>query len=602
VSAAGPASGRARLTWTPGWAPWSQAVGFAAPWRRDLRAGLVAGATQQILVATGAAAATYAVARVVRGASYDQVSLWILLVVLVALPLVRLSWAGAAARRSVANRVKVDQAQRIFAAADGLDAAQLDQRRSGEIAAIASHDLEVVSDFLADHLGELVSLGVLSLSATVGITALDWRLGLTALIWLGSVATLASLASRTRPERPEVSHRDHRGQPPIRGELVDDLQGLREIVAQGRVEAVVAELEREDRGAGVLPSDGPRAGIETWLGPLTPLVVLAVGTVRVTGGLSPTRVAPAVVLALLAGWACTRLGAIERTLTHLAVASARITALTEGPARSWPECGPVPATSEVAFEGVAFQYRAGDPMAVTGLSFRIDPGETVALVGHSGAGKSTTANLLLRFLSPTQGKITIGGHDVVTLDESTLRELIAYVPQDGYLFNTTARENLRLGRPDATDAEVEAAARGAAAWEFLTALPDGLDTPIGERGGQLSGGQRQRLAMARALLADRPILVLDEPVSHLDAENEQLALTAMTRLRTGRTTLIVAHRRSTTRHADRVLVLDHGRLTASGTHDQLRSTDPTYAGLFDDGGDVRPGLDGERRAWSAADR
>ncbi len=211
------------------------------------------------------------------------------------------------------------------------------------------------------------------------------------------------------------------------------------------------------------------------------------------------------------------------------------------------------------------RYRSAGADALDDVSFRVAQGETVALVGHSGAGKSTAVGLLLGFLCPDEGTITIGGRDVAELPEATLRQLVGYVPQDTYLFNTSVRRNLQLGRPDTTDAELEAAARAAMAWEFIDALPGGLDAVIGERGAKLSAGQRQRLAVARALVADRPILVLDEPVSSLDVDNETALLGAMHAARQGRTTLIVAHRRSTTRQADHVVVLDQGRVTAITT-------------------------------------
>ena len=203
------------------------------------------------------------------------------------------------------------------------------------------------------------------------------------------------------------------------------------------------------------------------------------------------------------------------------------------------------------------------------MSFGIEPGEAVALVGHSGAGKSTCANLLLRLWDVQAGSVTVGGIDVRDLLQRDLRSLIAVVPQDVYLFHASVADNLRLGNPDATDDEVRRAARLAQATSFIELLPDGFDTVLGERGASISGGQRQRLAIARALLRDAPILVMDEAVANLDAESEASLREAMAEVARDRTTLLIAHRPSTIRTADRVVVLDRGRVVESGTYDEL---------------------------------
>jgi ATP-binding cassette subfamily B protein len=217
--------------------------------------------------------------------------------------------------------------------------------------------------------------------------------------------------------------------------------------------------------------------------------------------------------------------------------------------------------------------------AVQHLSLQIEPGETVALVGPSGAGKSTVMQLLLRFYDPQQGRILIDTIDIATADPADVRSRIALVPQDTVLFGTTARENIRYGRPTASDADIEAAARDAAAHEFILQLPQGYDTYLGERGTRLSGGQRQRIAIARAILRDPPILLLDEATSALDAESERLVQAALERLMERRTTLVIAHRLATVLKADRIAVLDQGQLVAIGTHTQLLQSSPLYARL-----------------------
>ena len=234
----------------------------------------------------------------------------------------------------------------------------------------------------------------------------------------------------------------------------------------------------------------------------------------------------------------------------------------------------------VAFEDVSFHYPARPGIAALDrVNFDIAPGETVALVGPSGAGKTTVIQLLLRFYDPDSGSITIDGRDLRDMTRAEFRKYLALVPQDPVIFAATARENIRFGRPDASDAEIEAAARAAAAHDFLNALPQGYDTYVGERGVMLSGGQKQRVAIARAILRDAPILLLDEATSALDAESERAVQEAVERLSEGRTTIVVAHRLATVKKADRILVFEGGRIVATGTHDSLVADGGLYARL-----------------------
>jgi ATP-binding cassette, subfamily B, bacterial len=241
---------------------------------------------------------------------------------------------------------------------------------------------------------------------------------------------------------------------------------------------------------------------------------------------------------------------------------------------------PIPGKGRIEFNDVSFNYPSRpEQSALQHLSLQIEPGETVALVGPSGAGKSTVMQLLLRFYDPQQGRILIDATDIASADPADVRARIALVPQDTVLFGTTARENIRYGRPGASDADIETAARDAAAHEFIMQLPQGYDTYLGERGTRLSGGQRQRIAIARAILRDPPILLLDEATSALDAESERLVQEALERLMEKRTTLVIAHRLATVLKADRIAVLDKGQLVAIGTHAELLQSSPLYARL-----------------------
>ncbi|MEM7407686.1 MAG: ABC transporter transmembrane domain-containing protein [Pseudomonadota bacterium] len=266
-------------------------------------------------------------------------------------------------------------------------------------------------------------------------------------------------------------------------------------------------------------------------------------------------------------------GAIERVMdllhTEAAIQSPPVTAAIAQP-----------IAGKVQFDDVSFGYPSRLPqLALKDFSLTIEPGEVVALVGPSGAGKSTVAQLLLRFHDPGDGRICLDGQPIHELDLTTLRANIGVVPQETALFAQSARANIRYGRPDASDADVEAAARAAHAHEFLSTLPDGYETAIGERGARLSSGQRQRIAIARAVLKDPPLLILDEATSALDAQSEQLVQHALSNLMRGRTTLVIAHRLATIQHADRIIVLDQGQIVEQGNHASLTAGGGVYARL-----------------------
>jgi ATP-binding cassette subfamily C protein CydCD len=430
----------------------------------------------------------------------------------------------------------------------------------------------------------MVPAGVL-----ITLAIISWPVALVLSPFLLLVA-VSPLIAQKRSEGLATELRHELGD--IHAHMVDSIQGLREISAFGQGPSRTQEMVRDAwQYAHIqLRLLKERAFQVSFIEAMTALGGLAVLVTGIwfllQGGITRPQLILAVVLSVSAFAPISDIARTMKQLVETLAASRRVFAVhdepvpvVDGPGE--PACpdGTSPVAPSLRFEGVNFAYGHGEAQALRKVSFCAEPGQTVALVGRSGAGKSTCANLLMRFWDPQAGRIFLGTHDLREFRLEQLRRQIALVSQDTYLFNSSVRDNLRLGRPDATDQEIEDAARQANAHDFLMAFPEGYDTLVGERGIQLSGGQRQRISIARALLKNSPVLILDEATSHLDAVNEQQVREALERLILGRTTLVIAHRLSTIRDADQIVVLDRGSVVEQGVHQELLERRGLYAQL-----------------------
>ena len=419
------------------------------------------------------------------------------------------------------------------------------------------------------------------------LLAHGWPMAVVLAPFLGYVA-LGPVRGRARIDRLSVRAREAAGS--LNAHAVDSIQGLAEVAAfqqESRRDAEFAARAHAYAQARMpflrdLARQSALQEVATGLGGLA---VAATGAALAAhGALDPGIVPLLTLLALSAFVPVWEIAQVGRQLADTFAATQRLHAVhaepvpvTDGP--GVPSGSPGVVTPALEMARVTFTYPGRRRPALDDVSLTVAPGSTIALIGPSGAGKTTVANLFLRFWDPTDGMVRLHGHDLRRYRLDDLRARIALVAQDTYLFNDTLRANIRLARPSASDAEVAAAVERAALREFVESLPDGLDTVVGERGAQLSGGQRQRVAIARAFLKDAPILILDEATSHLDAVSEHAVRSALDRLARGRTTVVIAHRLSTVRDADQILVFDEGRLVDTGTHEALLTGSALYRRL-----------------------
>jgi len=522
-------------------------------------------------------------ARVVGAVSAGQPSAALVAALLAVAPLAAvLHWLESWLAHDMAYRLLAEMRIALFATLERLAPAGLLRRRSGDLVALATQDVETVEYFYAHTLAPafvalLVPAGVLALLASVA-----WPLAvvlLPFLLWAG----LAPVLARRDVDRLGSRARDALGQ--LGAHLTETIQGLAELTAfqalDRRREAFVAEVDAYGKQRAKLLDDlsAQSAALEIASG-LGGLAVAALGALLCAHGGFPREALPLLVLVAVAAFMpVAEIGQVARQLADTIASTRRLRALEKEPVTVVDGTQAMPGHPTVRFEETRFTYPGRGVPAIDRVSFDVPPGSTVALVGPSGAGKSTVASLLLRFWDPQHGRVTLGGVDLRDLRLDDLRQHIALVAQDTYLFNDTLEANIRLAANDASAADVQRAIDHAALGEFVARLPDGLATRVGERGVQLSGGQRQRVAIARAFLKDAPVLILDEATSHLDTISEQQIRAALEGLMAQRTSIIIAHRLSTVRNADLILVIEHGKVVEAGRHAELMARQGAYARL-----------------------
>ncbi len=568
------------------WAVWVRLFGLVRPVKWQFLITVALGMLNHGSVILLGAATALLVGAVVRDESLTNLVILVCtLAPLSALFFYLESWQAHDMAFRLLAKMRIDLYEKL----EPLAPAYMVRRRSGDFVSVVAGDVETVEYFFGHAITPMIVAVLIPGGLLIVLLFIAWPIAAVLAPFLAAVA-ISPFFANTRIERLGDEIRGRMGD--IHAFMVDSIQGMREIVAFGRGKARNEELTQQGWNyAGHLvrfqKSQAFQIGFMEAMMGLGGLAVLATGVWLVLDGqIERTQLPLVSVLALASFSPITELARTMKQLMETLAASRRILAIHDEPipVRDGPgvvetvqEAGP--EISSIEFGNVAFTYTEGDPQALAGVSLDVPAGQTVAIVGRSGAGKTTVAYLMMRFWDPDQGEIELEGNllDQFKLDD--LRGRMALVAQDTYLFNDSIRENIRLGRQDATDEEVEEAAKQANAADFIESFPDAYNTLVGERGMQLSGGQRQRIAIARAILKNAPVLILDEATSHLDAISEATVREALNRLMIGRTTVVIAHRLSTIRDADKIIVLDEGQVVEQGTHRQLLSQRGLYAQL-----------------------
>jgi ATP-binding cassette subfamily B protein len=562
---------------------------FLRPYRKVLLAGIVA-----LLLASGAMLAlpaalkglvdkgmTVGSADTINSYFFAFLGVAVLFGVFAALRFYIVTWLG--------ERVVADLRSAVYARVIRMDPTFFEVTRTGEVLSRLTTDTTLVQSIsgvgLSIALRSSINLvGSLALLAFTNLKLLLLIVVAIPVVLVPVIALGRKLRGLSRSSQDRIA--DTSG---LAGETLNAIQTVQAFTLEALHSARYRDAVEDSFDVAV-----QRTRVRAWLTALATMLVfgaitavLWVGAHQVLSGqMTSGELVQFLVLAVYAGIAAASLSEMWSEVQRAAGAMERLVELQQAePAIVAP---PAPlalpplagAGGRIEFDAVTFRYPSRpDQNALDDFTLAIEPGETVAFVGPSGAGKSTTFQLLLRFYDPASGIVRIDGVDIARADPEQVRHRIGLVPQETMLFGATARENIRYGRPDASDAEVEAAAVAAAADDFIRELPEGYETFLGERGTRLSGGQRQRIAIARAILKNPPILLLDEATSSLDAESERLVQGALERLMASRTTVIIAHRLATVLKADRIIVIEAGRIIATGTHEELLQASPLYARL-----------------------